>query len=93
MEGYTILAFGAEWCSYSKAILEQIREAKPRFPHIQFIIYNIRYDYKTFKKWKIENVPTVILLENGKEIFRYDGCSRIEFSKMLSITLPSPRPW
>jgi thiol-disulfide isomerase/thioredoxin len=93
MEGYTILAFGAEWCSYSKTIGEQIKEVKPNVPHVQFIYYNIRYDYKAFKDWNIENVPSVILLENGKEIYRYDGCSRIDFSRMLSLTLPSPSPW
>jgi thiol-disulfide isomerase/thioredoxin len=84
---FALLTFGAEWCSYTTRVGCQINELKSYFPHVDFIFYNLRYDYPVFQKYNVETLPTIILLRNGREIKRYDGCSLYLLQEMLNMTV------
>lgn len=67
-----ILYFSAGWCSACKGvtpIIEQLVSTKS-IPVNQI---NIDYDVSSVEEYKIKSVPTIIILENGKEIKRYTG--------------------
>ncbi len=67
-----VLYFSAGWCSACKGvtpIVEQLVSTKS-IPVNQI---NIDYDVSSVEEYKIKSVPTIIILENGKEIKRYTG--------------------
>lgn len=67
-----VLYFSAGWCSACKGvtpIIEQLVSTKS-IPVNQI---NIDYDVSSVEEYKIKSVPTIIILENGKEIKRYTG--------------------
>ena len=67
-----VLYFSAGWCSACKGvtpIIEQLVSTKTT-PVSQI---NIDYDVTNVDEYKIKSVPTIIILENGKEIKRYTG--------------------
>ena len=67
-----VLYFSAGWCSACKGvtpIIEQLVSTKS-IPVNQI---NIDYDVSSAEEYKIKSVPTIIILENGKEIKRYTG--------------------
>jgi len=87
MNHFALLKFGASWCSYTTRVGCQINELKNQYPHVDFIFYNLRYDYPVFEKYKVESLPTIILLKNGQEIKRYDSDNSFLLKEILSLTL------
>jgi len=86
MDHFTLLKFGASWCSYTTRVGCHINEVRKRYPHVDFIFYNLRYDYPVFQKYKVETLPTVILLKNNREIKRHDGDCAYLLEEILSLT-------
>lgn len=78
-----ILAFGGTWCGDTKHILPQVSKTfdASGFPQDHFTLIGVDRDKKTVnhlsESFRIENVPTFIVLKNGKEIGRV-----VEYGKL-----------
>lgn len=70
----TILFFHANYCGKCQSIKKRLSRLEHEgILKIETIVYNIDIDTKMVKKYKVEGVPTLILLENRKEIRRFTG--------------------
>ena len=67
------LYFYASWMPYHKKMLVMLDKMEDKYPNIDFIGIDIDF-FKTFiKRFKIDSIPTVLLINNGKEIKRLNG--------------------
>ena len=67
------LYFYASWMPYHKKMLVMLGKMEEKYPNIDFIGIDIDF-FKTFiKRFKIDSIPTVLLLNNGKEMKRLNG--------------------
>ena len=70
-----ILDFTGKWCS-TCIVLDRIMESEiiPKYKNkINFVKIDIEENEDLTKKYDILSVPTLILLEEGKEIWRKSG--------------------
>jgi thioredoxin 1 len=66
-----LLYFNAEWCGPCKTLGPIMDEIRRQIP-VQKI--NVDYtDPNTVQKYRIKNIPTVILIEDGQETRRFTG--------------------
>ena len=62
--------FSADWCQPCKALgptMDRVSE------QIQINKINIDYEADVTKKYGVRNIPTVILVENEREVRRFSG--------------------
>ena len=70
-----VLDFTGKWCS-TCIILDRILESEiiPKYRNkVKFFKIDIEENEKLTKQYEILSVPTLILLEDGKEIWRKSG--------------------
>ena len=71
-----LLLFAAKWCGYCTRFLGELHAAEfPSFIGIVHLIDTDNPDESLWDDYSISVVPTIIVVENGKEIFRRDGRS------------------
>lgn len=77
--GETVLVdFYTEWCgpcNVLKPILEGLSE---KVNDITFTKVDVSEEYRLGARFKINHVPTMILMKNGEEIARTSSMSRLE---------------
>jgi thioredoxin-like negative regulator of GroEL len=67
------LYFYASWMPYHKKMQTMINKMEEKYPTIDFFAVDIDY-FKTFiKRFKIDSIPSILILNNGKEIKRING--------------------
>lgn len=67
------LYFYASWMPYHKKMLTMLSKMEEKYPDIDFISVDVDFFKNFIKRFKIESIPTIILLNNGKEINRING--------------------
>ena len=70
-----VLDFTGKWCS-TCIILDRILESEiiPKYRNkVKFVKIDIEEDEELIKQYEILSVPTLILLRDGKEIWRKSG--------------------
>ena len=65
-----VLYFTAQWCSVCQDMTPIVEHLKKSIP-IEKI--DTDYDVSYTEKYNVKSIPTVIVLENGKEIKRHTG--------------------
>jgi thioredoxin 1 len=66
-----LLYFNAEWCGPCKTLSPIMDEVRRQIP-VQKI--NVDYtDPNIVQKYRVKNIPTVILIEDGQETRRFTG--------------------
>ncbi len=69
-----ILFFYASYCGKCKAIERRLKRLEHEsLLKITYEMYNIDIDRKIFIKYKVDGVPTLVLLEDDHEINRIVG--------------------
>ena len=68
---YSVIKIGAEWCGPCRIMDQKLKD----FKKCEIKKYNVDdADEDFLAKYKIRNIPaTIIIDENGDEIFRYTG--------------------
>lgn len=82
MARFILLEFSATWCGPCKIqrpIIEDLKKLKDLF---DINIIDVDDNTEMAEKYNITAVPTIIILDNHKEIFRYMGVTEKE--KILS---------
>lgn len=64
------LYFSAPWCTPCQILGPVMQEVNDKIPVTKI---NIDEEFEKASEYKVRNVPTVILIENGKETQRFVG--------------------
>ena len=75
--------FYAQWCGPCKRISPYIEELSEIFDHVKFIKIDVEQMEELSISFKIEAMPTFVILKNGKEETRIVGCDKDKLKKML----------
>lgn len=78
-----LLKFYGTYCKPCKVLADRLSKIELNIPILD---YNVEEEVELTEKWKVRNVPTVILLdENDKEIKRWVGTFNVkeEFKKFI----------
>ncbi len=67
----TVFYFTADWCQPCKKVKPVVEDMKKE--GFQFQMIDADYEQLLVKQFKINSVPTFILLEDGKELNRITG--------------------
>lgn len=67
----TVFYFTADWCQPCKKVKPIVEEMKKE--GYQFQMIDADYEQLLVKQFKVNSVPTFILLEDGKELNRITG--------------------
>ena len=81
MAKFILLEFSATWCGpcqIQKPIIEELKELKELF---DINVIDVDENVDISEKYNITAVPTIVILENHKEILRYTGVT--EKNKIL----------
>lgn len=67
------LYFYASWMPYHKKMLVMIDKMEDKFKNIKFMAIDIDSFKNQVIRFNIDSIPTVIILDNGKEVKRING--------------------
>jgi thioredoxin 1 len=65
--GKFVVKFGATWCVHCKTVNQTLEKLAPDFSGIKFAHVDIDDHPQLAKKYSIKSVPTVIMIEDGRE--------------------------
>jgi thioredoxin 1 len=72
-----LIKFGAEWCSPCKLMIPIIENLQSKYnvedSDIKIISVDVDQNLDLAKTYRIQSVPTVIILKNNKIVFRKSG--------------------
>lgn len=77
-----ILYFSANWCSACQATEPAVDQLK-KSNLAQVAKVNTDYDVSLTEQYNVRSVPTVIVLENNKEVKRHSGALSFDQLKNL----------
>lgn len=71
----TIVVFAAKWCGYCIRFIELIKSYNPSsvIDSQVVIIDTDSFDGSLWKNYQIDVVPTIIVFQRGKEMYRRNG--------------------
>lgn len=70
--------FFATWCGPCKTIDPTIKKMESEFSNVAFGAVNIDDAPELAQKYKIKNLPSLILMRNGQEVSRISGVVMVE---------------
>ena len=78
-EGKKLIVFSAEWCGPCKVLKPNLENAEEKLEgKVKMIKADISENEVSTKEFGIRNIPTCVLIENGKEIARFHGVKSSE---------------
>ncbi len=83
-KGYTLIDFGADWCSPCKAIAPFFNSLKEKYPDVKFLKCNIDENQEMARKYKVESIPCFILFKDGLEEDRLVGANKAKLEEIIS---------
>ncbi|MHB1869142.1 MAG: thioredoxin family protein [Nitrososphaerales archaeon] len=72
-----LILFAAKWCGYCSLFLKMAKEFKPSSDAELVLIDADDADESLWDDYKLNLVPTLVVFQSGKELFRKDGMSGI----------------
>lgn len=73
----TLLYFTAPWCENCQALDSTMNILPNRGVSVDKI--NVDYEINRAKQCNVQNIPTVILVENGRELKRFVGVKSLDY--------------
>ena len=72
-----LVDFSAPWCGPCKAMDPVIKRLRHRYrDRVAVIKVNIDKDKKLAARFRIQTIPTLVVLDHGKEVKRFIGIQR-----------------
>lgn len=82
---YIMLRFHATWCAPCRAMERTIEKVIPDFKNLRIVSIDVDEDSDLSVEYKIRSVPTLILIQDDKEVKRLVGNrNEDELRKFLS---------
>lgn len=73
LSGPRSLYFYASWMPYHKRMLSMVGKMEQKYKGLGFFAIDVDYFKSLCKRFDITSVPTILILENGKELKRVEG--------------------
>ena len=75
-----LLDFGAEWCGTCKQIKPTIKQLEKEISAVKFTYLDCDLEpaAQLASSYQVKQLPTLILLENGEEVWRHTGTISME---------------
>lgn len=70
---YIAVKFWASWCGPCKAMEPHVKKIEKEFPQVQFVSVEIDQVPSIAQKFRIQSLPSMLLLKNGREVKRING--------------------
>ena len=84
--GRVLVDFYATWCGPCKVMAKQLEQFENEVDEVKVIKINIDEDYDLAQAFGIRSIPTIIYMEDGKQIDRAIGAKNLdqlkEFTKV-----------
>ena len=77
-DNLTILDFCAEWYGPCRVTSNNLAKFSDAHPEIPIIKVDVEQYYDVAEQYQIQNIPTIIGLENGEEIWRIVGLTTVK---------------
>lgn len=74
-----VIVFGANWCTPCKSLHITLNSIKDNFPNVKFVSIDVDAETDITAKYQIFSVPTLVLVQNNKEIGRMVGNNHGKF--------------
>ncbi len=75
----TLIYFSAEWCGPCKVLKPIMEKIETEYtPEIKFAKADVNQAEETTKLFSIRNIPTCVLIRDGKEVARFSGAKKEE---------------
>ena len=72
-EGKVVVDFYADWCGPCKMLAPVIEEVAKENESIKFVKVNVDEHEDLSQKYGVMSIPTLIMMENGKEVKKQIG--------------------
>lgn len=72
-KGKVVMDFWAEWCGPCKMLAPVIHELAQDMPDVKFVKVNVDNNMQLAMSYKVANIPTLVLVENGEAVRRSVG--------------------
>ncbi len=72
-EGKVVVDFYADWCGPCKMLAPVIEEVAKETESIKFVKVNVDEHEDLSQKYGVMSIPTLIMMENGKEVKKQIG--------------------
>jgi thiol-disulfide isomerase/thioredoxin len=66
-----VLDFYADWCGPCKKFAPEFAKLAEKFP--TFLFLKVDGEQYQFTKYEVRAYPTILILHNGKEVYRSEG--------------------
>lgn len=84
VESKVLIDFYADWCSPCITMEPILNEVDKKFEEIELVRVDIDENKALATNFKIRSVPTLILFDDGKEVWRKSGLvSKRDLTEML----------
>jgi len=77
--GLFLVDFWAPWCAPCKMIAPILNEISEKENNVTIAKVNVDNQQQIAQKFKIRNIPTLVMMYNGKEIKRFTGVKTKKF--------------
>jgi thioredoxin 1 len=78
-QGVTLVDFWAPWCGPCKVMAPVLNEVAENETRITVAKVNVDQNQQLAQKYKVRNIPTLILFRDGREINRFVGVKTKSF--------------
>jgi|SRR6185436_211805 len=68
-----VLYFYATWMPHHNKMLSMIDKMEQKYKNVEFIAIDVDFFKNLCKRFEVESIPIVIILNNGKAIKRIEG--------------------
>ncbi len=74
----SLIYFSAEWCGPCKVLKPIMEKIEAEYTEIKFAKADVGQAEEITKMFSIKNIPTCVLVSEGKEIARFSGAKKEE---------------
>ncbi|PWZ57136.1 Thioredoxin H2-2 [Zea mays] len=84
-----VIDFSASWCGPCRFIEPAFKELASRFTDAIFIKVDVDELAEVARTWKVEAMPTFVLVKDGKEVGRVIGAKKDELERKIRMFVTS----